>query len=100
MLVQLLGLLVEGSTLLDGAETLDLQSRAGSLACSDPWVFLSPEAGLLAHHAARLVLHDVGLLEASLGLSILPAKRWRLASLAEMTFFFMAFMAFIAAIAF
>merc|ERR1719158_213597 len=33
-------------------------------------------------------------------LSILPKKAWRLASLAEMTFFFIAVMAFMAAIAF
>merc|ERR1719345_965 len=33
-------------------------------------------------------------------LSILPEKRWRLASFAEMTFFFMAFIAFMAAMAF
>merc|ERR1719171_1598058 len=33
-------------------------------------------------------------------LLILPAKTWRLASLAEIGFFFMAFIAFIAAIAF
>merc|ERR1719503_96205 len=66
--VQLLGLLVEGSALLDGAEALDLESRAGKLHCCDPWALLGPEAGLLAHDATSLVLHEVRLLEASLGL--------------------------------
>merc|ERR1719263_903360 len=66
--VDLLGLLVEWSALLDDCEPLDLQFLTGLIACCNPWRLLATLAQLLADNLAMLVLHKVSLGEPSLGL--------------------------------
>merc|ERR1711965_239171 len=66
--VELLGLLVEWSALLDDCEALDLQFLASLIACCNPRRLLATLAQLLADDPAVLVLHEVSLGEPSLGL--------------------------------
>merc|ERR1719473_853961 len=57
--VELLGLLVEWSALLDGCETLDLQFLAGLLDGCNPTRLLAQQGALLADDPARLVLNKI-----------------------------------------
>ena len=66
--IDLLGLLVEWSALLDDCEALDLQFLTGLIDCCNPRRLLATCAQLLAHDPAVLVLHEVSLGEPSLGL--------------------------------
>merc|ERR1711975_168117 len=74
--VELLGLLVEWSALLDNCETLDIQRLAGLLACCDPRTedSLRVGAGLLAHNLAGFGLLEGGSSVPRLGLADLPRK--------------------------
>ena len=55
LLVELLGLLVEGGALLDDGESLDVECLPCCLDGGDPWALL------LQHDLALLVLHEVTL---------------------------------------
>ena len=47
LLVERLGLVVEGRALLEGAEALDVQRLAGGVAGGDPWALLALGGALL-----------------------------------------------------
>merc|ERR1719352_929950 len=64
LLVEGLGLVVEGRALLDGAEALDVEGLAGGGDGGDPWALLALGSGLLGDDLAALVLHEVTLGEA------------------------------------
>merc|ERR1719263_1506701 len=66
--VELLGLLVEWSALLDDCKALDLQFLTSLIACNNPRRLLATLAQLLADDLAMFVLHEVRLGEPSLGL--------------------------------
>merc|ERR1712139_35082 len=74
--IELLGLLVEWSALLDNCETLDVQSLAGLLDCCSPRAknSLSMGAGLLAHNLSSLCLLEGGGSVPRLGLGNLAGK--------------------------
>ena len=61
LLVELLGLVVEGRALLDGAEALDVERLARGADGQDPWAPLALGGGLLGDNLASLVLHEVTL---------------------------------------
>merc|ERR1711918_111571 len=69
---ELLSLLVERRPLLHRGEALDLQERTRLVDGHDPRVHLPQGAPLLAHDPARLVLHQVRLLQPRRGLPDLP----------------------------
>merc|ERR1719191_1644473 len=66
--VELLGLLVKWSALLDNCETLDLEFLTGLLDCCNPRRLLAKSALLLADNFACLALHKVCLLQSGCGL--------------------------------
>merc|ERR1711924_295426 len=70
-LVELFGLLVKWSTLLDSNETLDVQRFTSLLDCCKPWAknSLGPRADLLAHNATSRVLLEVRCFQSSLCLA-------------------------------
>ena len=68
LLVELLGLVVEGRALLDGAEALDVERLARGADGQDPWAPLALGGGLLGDNLASLVLHEVTLAKAAAGL--------------------------------
>merc|ERR1719164_225235 len=72
--VELLGPLVEWSTLLDDCEALDLQFLPGLIDCCNPRRLLTAKAVLLADDLAMLVLHKVTLGEPGLGLADLAKE--------------------------
>merc|ERR1712146_477176 len=74
--IELLGLLVEWSALLDHCKPLDVQSLAGLLDCCSPRAEngLGVGAGLLAHNLAGLGLLEGGGSVPRLGLADLASK--------------------------
>merc|ERR1711964_481847 len=77
-LEELLRLGVEGSSLLDGLEALDLQGGTCLLDGNDPGAALGQGAPLLAHNAAILVLSQVLRCHATHGLRLGAAEHHHL----------------------